>query len=132
MLFRSVSKKLSTKDAVVRQKRHSARFVWDKKYPTITHALTVYSNYTKEWNIIMNVTLVDLRYKMNDVLKVLERNEVVTVKYRGKLKGTIVPNRPDKHKAVREHHFFGMNKDHNESVDNGFWTYGCSDLGAAG
>ena len=65
----------------------------------------------------MNVTIVDLRYKMNDVLKALERNEVVTLKYKGKLWGTIIPNRSDNHKAVREHPFFGMYKNYTESVD---------------
>lgn len=64
----------------------------------------------------MNATIVDLRYKMNDILKALERNEVVKVNYRGKLKGTIVPNRSDKQKAVKDHPFFGMNKDEQESV----------------
>ena len=35
----------------------------------------------------MKATVVDLRYKMNDVLKVLDRNEKVTILYRGKVKG---------------------------------------------
>ena len=39
----------------------------------------------------MRATVVDLRYKMNDVLKALERNEKVTVLYRGKIKGVLVP-----------------------------------------
>ncbi len=38
----------------------------------------------------MEATIVDLRYKMNDILKALNRNENVDVLYRGKLKGTIV------------------------------------------
>lgn len=33
----------------------------------------------------------DLRYKMNDVLKALDRNERVTILYHGKIKGVIVP-----------------------------------------
>ena len=39
----------------------------------------------------MKATVVDLRYKMNDVLKALDRNEKVTVLYRGKVKGVLVP-----------------------------------------
>ena len=37
----------------------------------------------------MKATIVDLRYKMNDVLKALDRNEPVVL-YRGKVKGTLV------------------------------------------
>lgn len=39
----------------------------------------------------MKATVVDLRYKMNDVLKALDRNEKVTVLYRGKVKGFLIP-----------------------------------------
>ncbi len=57
----------------------------------------------------MKATVVDLRYKMNDVLKALDRNEKVTVLYRGKVKGTLIPagNRKKKLK-ISEHPFFGM------------------------
>jgi len=64
----------------------------------------------------MEATIVDLRYKMNDVLKALERNEKVNVKYRGKIKGTIVPNQIIEQKAVEEHSFFGMMKHDKETV----------------
>jgi len=37
----------------------------------------------------MKANVVDLRYKMNDVLKALDRNEQVTVLYHGKVKGII-------------------------------------------
>lgn len=65
----------------------------------------------------MEATIVDLRYKMKEVLKALERNENVTVKYRGKLKGTIVPNLEKKSNHVKDHDFFGMHKNESESVD---------------
>ncbi len=39
----------------------------------------------------MKATVVDLRYKMNDVLKALDRNEKVTVLYRGKVRGILIP-----------------------------------------
>ena len=57
----------------------------------------------------MKATVVDLRYKMNDVLKALDRNEKVTVLYRGKVKGILVPAEPPRKRMnVSEHPFFGM------------------------
>ena len=60
----------------------------------------------------MQASVVDLRYKMNDVLKALERNEKVSVLYRGKVKGVLVPSstvsKGDKKKKISEHPFFGM------------------------
>jgi len=57
----------------------------------------------------MKATVVDLRYKMNDVLKALDRNEKVTVLYRGKVKGTLVPAaNQKKNLKVSDHPFFGM------------------------
>ncbi len=38
----------------------------------------------------MQITIFNLRYKMNDILKTLTRNENVDVLYRDKLKGTII------------------------------------------
>jgi hypothetical protein len=65
----------------------------------------------------MKATVVDLRYKMNDVLKALDRNEKVTVLYRGKVKGVLIP--PDKktHLKITDHPFFGMSaQDTDKSV----------------
>ncbi|MGB5686113.1 MAG: hypothetical protein WBM35_09885 [Candidatus Electrothrix sp.] len=49
---------------------------------------------------------------MNDVLKALERNEKVSVLYRGKIKGILVPSstasKLNKEKKISEHPFFGM------------------------
>lgn len=56
----------------------------------------------------MKATIVDLRYKMNDVLKALDRKETVTVLYRGKVKGIIVPPETKIQKKITEHPFFGM------------------------
>ena len=39
----------------------------------------------------MKATIVDLRYRMKDVLSAVERGETVTVLYRGKPKAKIVP-----------------------------------------
>ena len=56
----------------------------------------------------MKATVVDLRYKMNDVLKALERNEKVTVLYRGKIKGVLIPSGGKKKMKITDHPFFGM------------------------
>ncbi len=56
----------------------------------------------------MKATIVDLRYKMSDVLKALERNEKITVLYHGKVKGVIVPAGREQHKKITDHPFFGM------------------------
>ncbi len=56
----------------------------------------------------MEATVVDLRYKMKDVLKALERNEEVNILYHGKVKGTIKPAQSPSSLKVREHPFFNM------------------------
>ena len=40
----------------------------------------------------MQATIVDLRYKMKEVLKALDRKEPVTIVYHGKEKGVILPS----------------------------------------
>ncbi len=65
----------------------------------------------------MKATVVDLRYKMNDVLKALDRNEKVTVLYRGKIKGILVPPEKKNHLKITDHPFFGMStQDTNKPV----------------
>jgi hypothetical protein len=56
----------------------------------------------------MKATIVDLRYRMKDVLKALERNEDVAVYYHGKLKAVMTPPRARKPARVTDHPFFGM------------------------
>jgi hypothetical protein len=56
----------------------------------------------------MKATVVDLRYRMNDVLKALDRNEVVSVLFRGKIKGVIRPVNESTKAKVKDHPFFGM------------------------
>lgn len=56
----------------------------------------------------MKATVVDLRYKMNDVLKALDRNEKVTVLYRGKVKGILIPSGKKTQMKITDHPFFGM------------------------
>ena len=55
----------------------------------------------------MEATIVNLRYHMNDVLKALDRNESVSVLYRGKVKGIIQPAVRAAFPKVREHGFYG-------------------------
>ena len=55
----------------------------------------------------MEATVVDLRYHMNDVLRALERNEDVSVLYRGKVKGVIRSTVRSTSAKVQDHGFFG-------------------------
>lgn len=66
--------------------------------------------------LYMKASVVDLRYKMNDVLKALERGEEVTVLHRGKAKGTIVPTNSEATPKVEDHPFFGSSLS-DKSVD---------------
>ena len=56
----------------------------------------------------MKASVVDLRYKMKDILKALDRNEAVTILYHGKVKGVIIPHNGDKRPKITDHPFFGM------------------------
>jgi len=56
----------------------------------------------------MEASVVDLRYRMNEVLKALERNEDVSIFCRGKLRGTLKAQSTPSPKKVTEHPFFNM------------------------
>ena len=58
----------------------------------------------------MNATIVDLRYRMKDVLKALDRREDVHILCRGKLKGIIQPRPAQTTKKVVEHPFFNSRR----------------------
>ena len=64
----------------------------------------------------MEASIIDLRYKMKDVLEALERREAVKILYHGKVKGTIVPASGSKQSSMTGHPFFGMRRDEEESV----------------
>lgn len=64
----------------------------------------------------MKATVVDLRYRMNDILKALDRNEDVNILYHGKLKGVIRAGTPHAARRVAEHPFFNMRQS-KESVE---------------
>ncbi|MBN1517086.1 type II toxin-antitoxin system Phd/YefM family antitoxin [Candidatus Sumerlaeota bacterium] len=57
----------------------------------------------------MKASIVDLRYNMRDVIKALDRNEDVTILYRGRPKGVIKPHDSNSEKKVAKHPFFNMN-----------------------
>jgi antitoxin (DNA-binding transcriptional repressor) of toxin-antitoxin stability system len=57
----------------------------------------------------MNATVLDLRKNMRNVLAALDRNEKVTLTYRGRKKAIIIPCDNDENQmSVSEHPAFGM------------------------
>ena len=65
----------------------------------------------------VNASVVDLRYKMNEVLGALERREQVTILYHGKIRGTIIPAGEVRPGKVADHPFFGMAANEELPVD---------------
>ena len=65
----------------------------------------------------MKASVVDLRYRMKDVLKALDRNEDVSILYRGKTKGVITAEVNRTQKPVAEHPFFGMRSGDERNVE---------------
>ena len=60
----------------------------------------------------MKANIIDLRYRMRDVLKALNRNEDVNIVYRGKLKGVIRTHITPPTIRITDHPFFNMRKSH--------------------
>lgn len=70
----------------------------------------------------MKANIVDLRYRMKEIIEALDRNETITVYYRGKEKATIAPvkNNSDKEPNIKakNHPFFGqMNEESTMDVE---------------
>jgi prevent-host-death family protein len=67
----------------------------------------------------MKATTLDLRYKMKDILRAIDRGETVTVSYRGKEKARLVPieAKPEKELKPSDHPFCGMWKDREDMKD---------------
>ena len=66
----------------------------------------------------MRATIVDLRYRMKDVLKAVERGETVTVLYRGKEKAKILPlSGTSQPPQASRHEAFGLWKDRKDLQD---------------
>ena len=56
----------------------------------------------------MKASVVDLRYRMNEILKAIDRNEEVTILYHGKVKGVIKPKISRARRRISDHPFFNM------------------------
>ncbi len=56
----------------------------------------------------MKASVVDLRYRMREILKALDHNEEVMILYHGKVKGVIKPKRSRTRGRIVEHPFFNM------------------------
>ena len=71
----------------------------------------------------MKATIVDLRRRMKDVLKALDRNETVTILHRGREKGVIIPaiRKTKRYKSVKDHPACGMWKDREDMKDPAEW-----------
>lgn len=76
----------------------------------------------------MNATIVDLRYRMKQVLRAIDRGETVTVLYRGKEKARLTPV-PAVSSAVgagapsiRNQPLFGIWKDRDDLTDPAAWV----------
>ena len=59
----------------------------------------------------MKASVVDLRYRMNEILKALDRNEDVSILCRGKLKGVLKAIRCKSKLKVVDHPFYNMHED---------------------
>jgi antitoxin (DNA-binding transcriptional repressor) of toxin-antitoxin stability system len=58
----------------------------------------------------MKASVIDLRYRMSEILKAIDRNEEVTILYHGKVKGVIKPNTSSGDKRISDHPFFNMSQ----------------------
>ena len=67
----------------------------------------------------MNASIVDLRYRMKEVMRAIDRGETVTVFYRGKQKAKLVPlDQEEKPKMrLKDHPAVGMWKDREDMKD---------------
>lgn len=65
----------------------------------------------------MKASVVDLRYKMNEVLSALARRERVTISFHGKVKGVIIPTEEKVGVKVSKHPFFGMSFNEKKDVE---------------
>ena len=78
--------------------------------------MNMYSIFIHNMEDNMKASVVDLRYKMNEVLKALDRREQVTITHHGKVKGIIEPVCSGTMMKVEEHSFFNMAADDIETV----------------
>jgi len=65
----------------------------------------------------MQTTVVDLRYRMKDILKALSRRERIQILYHGRVKGEIIPIGEHASGPIKDHPFFGMYRNESRSVE---------------
>jgi antitoxin (DNA-binding transcriptional repressor) of toxin-antitoxin stability system len=68
----------------------------------------------------MDATIVDLRYRMKEVLRAIDRGETVTVLYRGKAKAKLTPVGPapdDPRPRTKDQPLFGIWKNREDLRD---------------
>ena len=65
----------------------------------------------------MKASILDLRRRMKDILLALDRNESVTILYRGKEKAILSPIRQRTKEPVKDHEAFGMWRDRKDMTD---------------
>lgn len=65
----------------------------------------------------MKASVVDLRYRMAEVLNALDKREKVQILYHGRLKGVICPPDQERTSSASQHAFFGSRRDDREPVD---------------
>lgn len=58
----------------------------------------------------MDASILDLRYKMRNVLKALNRRERVRILYHGRVKGEIIPSKGNCKIKTYQHPLFGILK----------------------
>ena len=64
----------------------------------------------------MRANIMDLKYRIKDVLKAIDRKERIEIIYRGKPRGVITPVQEHCRKSVMDHPFFGSMKADKRSV----------------
>jgi len=72
----------------------------------------------------MKASIVDLRYRMKDVLRAIDRGDTVTVLYRGKEKAKLVPiaDARKRRMKVEDHPFCGMWSNREDLGDPGAYV----------
>lgn len=65
----------------------------------------------------MKASILDLLHRTRNVLRAINRNESVTVYYRGKEKAFLSPSRHRTDKSAKNHEAFGMWRDKDETTD---------------
>jgi antitoxin (DNA-binding transcriptional repressor) of toxin-antitoxin stability system len=68
-------------------------------------------------NWTMKVSILDLRRNLSSIIKALDRNESVTLTYRGHKKATIVPAKGKTALDMQKHSAFGIWSDRDDLAD---------------